>query len=79
MDIVLRIAEFLFVIMGLSLLSGFSRVRHFGLLLGGLAYAGAGILSYYVNSWWPLPLGFIVVWLLRQGGFDPSSPPPTEP
>ena len=54
----------------------FSRYRRPILLAGGAVYlAGAGA-SYYLSTWWPLPVSLGLAYLLYRaaGSFDPLSP-----
>jgi hypothetical protein len=48
------------------------RNRHFGLLLMATTYAVSGLLAYSLRHWWPLVLGFVLVWALRLLGLEPK-------
>ncbi len=72
MTIVLHIAQGLFAVMGLGLLSGFTSSKNIGVLLAGLTYGGGAYTSFAMDSWWPLLAAFVGTWLLRLVGLDPS-------
>src|SRR5690348_1980861 len=62
---------------GFLLIAGFMyfayfRSRHFGLLLMATTYAVSGLLAYSLRHWWPLVLGFVLVWALRLLGLEPK-------
>lgn len=65
----------LFVSMGLAIFFAFSRNKHYGLLLLGCTYVSAAIAAVVLTHWWPLVAGFVIAWLLRAMGMDPT---PTE-
>jgi hypothetical protein len=48
------------------------RSRHFGLLLMATSYAATGLLAISLQHWWPLAVGFVLVWALRLLGLEPK-------
>jgi hypothetical protein len=71
--VVVYIFAGLFILLALGLLFAYYRGRHPGTLLMAAAYgaAAAGALAYM--SWWPLVLGFAIVWLFKLMGLEPGS------
>jgi hypothetical protein len=70
--VLLHIVQGLFALMAFGLFCGFASAKHVGLLLAGLAYGGAAAASLYLTAWWPLVVGFVLAWILRMVGLDPS-------
>jgi len=50
----------------------FSRSKHRGVFFAAVTYGAASFLAFYLASWWPLLIGFILAWLLRLLGGDPG-------
>lgn len=73
MVILLYVVACTFGLMGLGLLSGFAASKHVGLLLAGLVFLGAAVVSILLMSWWPFPIAFILAWILRLLGLDPGA------
>jgi hypothetical protein len=86
MLLLLHILDALFVLLSFLMLFIYRRTRHRGLLIMSMFYGMGGMLSGYLNSWWPLAAGFVLAWLVRLMGLDPdvprvpreSTPPPPE-
>lgn len=49
----------------------YSHTRHPGLILAGIVDIGAVVASLILASWWPLLIGFGLLWLLRLLGLEP--------
>ena len=64
-----------FIAMALALVFAYSRTRHNGLLLMGVSYGASAILAIVVSDWWPLAVGFVIVWIMRAMGLDPGPEP----
>lgn len=60
--------------LALGLCFAYYRERHSGLLVMALTYGIAAALALGHMHWWPLALGYALVWLLRFMGLDPSAP-----
>ena len=73
MKIVFYIINGIFVVMGLGALSSYAASKHIGLLLAGIVFLAAATASACLDSWWPLLIGFVVLWILRLVGFDPGA------
>jgi hypothetical protein len=63
-----------FILMGCAVLFAYYRTRHPGLLLLGFTYAFSGAFALFVAHWWPLPVGFALVWVYRLLGMEPPAP-----
>lgn len=72
MTILLHIVQGLFWVMALGLIADFASSKHVGLLVAAIAYGGASVASLYLVAWWPLLVGFVLAWVLRKLGLDPS-------
>jgi hypothetical protein len=71
--IVVYIFAGLFILLTLGLLFAYYRGRHPGTLLMATAYGASAAAALVYTSWWPLILGFALVWLFKLMGFEPSS------
>jgi hypothetical protein len=61
-----------FLLMAGMMYFAYFRSRHFGLLLMATTYAVSGLLAYSLRHWWPLVVGFVLVWALRMLGLEPK-------
>jgi len=61
-----------FILLALALFYAYSRSKQHGLLLLGISYAASAALAIVLADWWPLLVGFVVVWILRAMGMDPG-------
>jgi len=75
---VIYIVSVLFILLACTMLYVFFRERDFGLLVMGVTYGVSGVLALALPHWWPLVAGFVLVWLLKLLGLEPSAEPPTE-
>ena len=73
MKIVLYIVIGIFAVMGLGVLSSYAASKRIELLLAGVVFLASATASAALDSWWPLLLGFVVLWFLRRVGFDPGA------
>jgi hypothetical protein len=71
--IVVYIFAGLFILLALGLLFAYYRSRQPGMLLMATAYGAAAAAALVYTSWWPLILGFVLVWLFRLMGLEPNS------
>ncbi len=74
MQFVLYAVAGLFVALSFFMLFAFYRTQHIGLLFMSAAYGVSGMVAGYYLWWWPLLLGFAVVWIIRFLGLDPDAP-----
>ncbi len=70
MKIALCIVNGFFVVSGLLVLSGYAASRRIGELLAGIIFLASATASASIMSWWPLLIGFVVLWFLRFAGLD---------
>ena len=68
----------LFIMLSCAMLYAYYRGRNFGLFIMGVTYGTSGVLAIALPHWWPLVAGFVLVWLLKLLGLEPSAEPPTE-
>lgn len=81
MNLIIYVFSASFILMALALLFTYQRTRHYGVFLMGLVYGAAAALALVQMHWWPLVVGFAVVWVLKLMGLDPGqggTPPPGE-
>jgi hypothetical protein len=64
----------LFIVLSLTMLYVFYREQHFGTFLMGITYGLSGLLAITLPHWWPLVVGFVMVWLLRLMGMEQTIP-----
>ena len=62
----------IFIVLASTMLYVFYRSSHFGMFVMGLTYGCSGLLAILLGQWWPLIAGFVLVWLLKWLGLDPS-------
>ena len=68
----------LFIVLSCAMLYAYYRGRNFGLFIMGVTYGTSGVLALTLPHWWPLVAGFVLVWLLKLLGLEPSVEPPAE-
>ncbi|MCW5606079.1 MAG: hypothetical protein KIT18_16185 [Burkholderiales bacterium] len=73
MNIVVYVFSGVFVLLCLGTMFDWYRTRHPGLLLLSATYGSAAGLALLIMHWWPLLLGFAIVWIMRLMGFDPDT------
>jgi len=64
----------LFVLLSLVMLYVFYREQHFGTFLMAITYGLSGLLAIALPDWWPLVVGFVMVWMLRLMGMEQTVP-----
>jgi hypothetical protein len=62
-----------FILMTLALFFAYRRTGHYGMFLMGLTYGASAGLAIVLTHWWPLVLGFVLVWILKLLGLDPGT------
>ncbi len=72
MTILLYIVQGVFALIAVGLVSGYAVSKHIGLLLAAIAFGVSAVVSFLLMAWWPLGVGFVLAWVLRLLGFDPS-------
>ena len=73
MHILVYIVAALFILLATGLLFVYYRERDTRTLLMAIAYGAAAAAALAYMNWWPLVLGFLLVWLLKLLGFEPGS------
>ena len=63
----------LFIVLSCTMLYAFYCNRNFGLFIMGVTYGTSGVLAIALPHWWPLVVGFVLVWLLKLLGLEPSA------
>ena len=61
-----------FVMMAVAMLLAYRRTGHYGLFMMGMTYGASGGLAVLLMHWWPLVLGYTLVWMLKLLGLDPD-------
>ena len=61
-----------FVMMSVAMLLAYRRTKHYGLFMMGMTYGASGGLAVVLMHWWPLALGYFLVWVLKFLGMDPD-------
>ena len=62
----------LFLVLCATMMFVFFRDRHFGMFIMGMTYGASGLIAISISHWWPLVMGFALVWLLRFMGLEPE-------
>lgn len=68
----LLILQILFGIAAVAILVEFSHGRNLKNLLASITFGASAIVSFYLVSWWPLLVGFALLWVYKVMGLDPS-------
>ena len=68
----------IFIVLSLAMLYVFYREQHFGTFLMAITYGLSGLLAITLPHWWPLLIGFVMVWLLRLMGMEQNIPTPED-
>jgi hypothetical protein len=61
-----------FVLMSVAMLFAYRRTGYYGLFMMGLTYGASAGLALALMHWWPLILGYALVWVLKWLGLDPD-------
>lgn len=72
LQVLLYVVAGFFVVMSFLMIFAYRRIPHYGLLAMSFAYSTAGCAAILVNQWWPLLVGYGVVWVMKLKGFDPA-------
>jgi hypothetical protein len=71
-----------FIMMSIATLLAYRRTGHYGLFMMGMTYGASGGIAIVLVHWWPLVLGYVLVWVLKLLGQDPDKdlgrPPPDQ-
>ena len=62
-----------FITMALALFFAYRRTGHYGMFLMGITYGASAGLAIVLAHWWPLLVGFVLVWILKMLGLDPGT------
>ena len=65
----------LFIALCMAMLYVFYRERHFGIFLMGVTYGTSGLLAIALPHWWPIVVGFVMVWMLKLMGLEQGAGP----
>ncbi|HWI12911.1 MAG TPA: hypothetical protein VNT02_01610 [Burkholderiales bacterium] len=79
MNLIIYVFSASFVLMALALMFTYQRTGHYGVFVMGLVYGAAAGTALVLMHWWPLAVGFAIVWVLKLIGLDPGTkdvPPP---
>ena len=68
----------LFLVLCATMMFVFYRDRHVGMFIMGATYGASGLIAISIPHWWPLVMGFALVWLLRLMGLEPQLEPRDE-
>ena len=71
MNIIITIFSMLFLFMAVAVMFAFSRNRHYGLFLIGLAYGTSAVVALMMMHWGPLVAGFALAWGMKMIGLEP--------
>lgn len=72
MELIIYIFSASFLFMAAGLLLTWHRIRHAGILLLALTYCASAVAAIVLVQWWPLLLGFALVWAWKLLGLDPG-------
>lgn len=64
--------QIIFCFMAVAIYTEYRHGKDIRNLIGAVCYGGAAATSYYLATWWPLAVGFIILMLIRKLGFDPT-------
>ena len=78
MTIIIYVFAGSFGLMSLALFFAYRRTAHYGMFLMGITYGAAAGLAIVLTHWWPLVVGFILVWILKLLGLDPGPDGPKD-
>ena len=73
MTIIIYVFSASFVLMSVAMLFAYRRTGYYGLFMMGLTYGASAGLAIVLVHWWPLILGYALVWVLKLLGLDPDS------
>ena len=73
MKIIIYIFSGFFILMALAVMFAFSRNRHYGLFLIGLAYGTSAVVALMLMHWGPLVAGFALAWGMKMIGLEPPA------
>ena len=65
-----------FILLSAGMFFAYYRSRHFGMFIMAMTYAASGLLAFGIPHWWPLVTGFVLAWMLRLIGLEPTLPAP---
>lgn len=71
MTIVVYIISGLFITLAVTLIFGYRKTQHAGLLLMSIVYGASAAFALWNMHWWPLAAGFALVWVMRLLGMEP--------
>ena len=74
MKVLFYIILAIFAILGFGILSSAAQTKFksVSLILGSICYIGAAISAYFLYSWWPLLIGFILASIVKYIFGDPA-------
>jgi len=78
MTIFIYIVSGLFIALAVTIMFGYRRTQHAGLMLMSIIYGASGMVALWNMQWWPLAAGFALVWIMRMLGMEPPAKPMDE-
>lgn len=72
LDWLLLAIQAVFAIAGIAIFVEFRHGKDLRNLFGAIGYFGSAVASYWLDAWWPLPVGFALMWFAKQFGADPT-------
>jgi hypothetical protein len=72
-SIFIYIVSGLFIALAVTIMFGYRKTQHAGLLLMSIIYGASGALALWNMQWWPLAAGFALVWIMRMLGMEPPT------
>lgn len=78
MQYLLYAVQIIFYILTVGLIINFLYSRKIRALVMATVYGSTAVLSFYMLSWLPLAVGFVLAWILRFLGLEPLYFPPKE-
>ena len=72
MDFFIYFLACISILLAFGGLQAYRDTQHIGLLLSSLVSISFSVTAIVLMQWWPLLVGFILNWILRAMGLDPS-------
>jgi hypothetical protein len=68
----LLIVQILFGVATVAIFAEFNHGKNYRNLLASVTFGAAAITSYYLVAWWPLLVGFALLWVYKLMGLEPG-------
>jgi hypothetical protein len=66
------ILQILFGVAAVAIFVEFNHGRNLRNLLASITFGASAVVSFYLAAWWPLFVGFALLWIYKLMGLDPS-------